>query len=273
MFSKNWIALITALAVVGTVACGGGSEEGATSAKPTADSSHSTESSTPATSAPTSSAAPGAMGSATVNGSIRFEGEVPKLRPLKMDADPGCAKKHSDEVMPEVLVLGDNSELANVYVRVSAGLAAGSYAAPAEAVTLDQDGCQYTPHVVALVAGQKFKVLNSDGLLHNVHGLGKLNPTFNRAMPAAVTEAEYQFDKEEVFKIKCDVHPWMGAWIAVSSHPFFDVTQRDGQFEIAHLPAGDYTIEAWHERLGTKSAQVNLVDGGSAQTDFVFAVN
>jgi len=186
-----------------------------------------------------------------------------------MDADPGCAKKHSEEVMPEVLVLGEDNALANVMVYVSGG-AGGSYPSPSDAAVLDQRGCRYSPHVISVQTGQPFKILNSDGLLHNVHGLPKVNTAFNKAMPAAVTEADYVFDKEEVFKIKCDVHPWMGAWVGVFGHPFHGVTGTDGTFSLDGLAAGTYDIEALHERLGTLTAQVTVADGEISTHDFVF---
>jgi hypothetical protein len=106
-----------------------------------------------------------------------------------------------------------------------------------------------------------------------VHSLPKVNTGFNKAMPATVTEAEYTFDKEEfMFKIKCDVHPWMGAFVTVSKHPFFAVTGDDGKFKIDGLPDGSYTIEAWHEYttgFPAQTAQVTI-SGGAATQDFVF---
>ena len=206
----------------------------------------------------------------TVSGTVKFEGTAPKLRALKMDADPGCAKKHSGPVMPEVLVLGDGNTMANIFVRVTG--VGGSHSAPSDPVVMDQNGCQYNPHVMGVMVDQKFLIKNSDGLLHNVHSLPKINQGFNRAMPAAVTEAKYTFDKEELmFKIKCDVHPWMNAWVGVMTHPFFDVTGQDGKFEIKNLPAGTYEIEVWHERLGTKSSSVTVGADDTKTVDFTLS--
>ena len=106
---------------------------------------------------------------------------------------------------------------------------------------MDQVGCQYVPHVMGLMVGQAFKVLNSDGILHNVHALSKVNRPFNMAMPPTRKEASETFTKEEgMFTVKCDVHPWMRSYISVSSHPFFAVTGEDGSFTIKNLPAGEY---------------------------------
>jgi plastocyanin len=207
----------------------------------------------------------------TVSGTVKFEGTAPKLRPLKMDADPGCAKKHSGPVMPDVLVLGEGNSMANIFVRVTG--VGGKHSAPSDPVVMDQNGCKYNPHVMGVMVGQKFLIKNSDGLLHNVHSLAKINQAFNRAMPAAVTEAEYTFDKEELmFKIKCDVHPWMNAYVGVVTHPFFDVTGTDGKFEIKGVPAGTYEVEAWHEKLGSKTASVTVGDSDTQTLDFSLSV-
>ncbi len=207
----------------------------------------------------------------TVTGTVKFEGNAPKLRPLKMDADPGCAKKHSTPQMPEVLALGDGNTMGNIFVYVKG--VSGNFPAPSEAAVLDQKGCKYVPHVMGVMVGQTFLIKNSDGLLHNVHSLPKVNQSFNRAMPAAVTEAEYTFDKEEfMFKIKCDVHPWMGAYVGVMTHPFFDVTGTDGKFEISGVPAGNYEIVAWHEKLGTKTSTVTVGDSDTQTVDFAMSV-
>ena len=117
------------------------------------------------------------------------------------------------------------------------------------------------------------KILNPDGTLHNVHSLGKINPEFYMAIPKFSTEAQKAFDKPEfMFAMKCDVHPWMGAWVSVLPNPFFAVTKADGKFEIKDLPAGTYQIEAWHEKLGTKTATVTVRDGAAVASDFTFSL-
>jgi len=128
----------------------------------------------------------------------------------------------------------------------------------------------YTP--LTLQVGQELKVLNSDGVLHNVHALPKVNGQFNMAMPATRKDAEHTFDKAEPdpFTVKCDVHPWMTAHVSIFEHPYFGVTKDDGKFKLADLPAGTYEIEAWHEKLGSKIEKVTVADGESKTVDFKF---
>ena len=215
----------------------------------------------------------GTAGAATLSGTVKFEGTAPALKPVEMNADPNCARKHSTAVANEMLVLGSGNTVANILVRVKSGLPAGkTYPAPATPAVIDQSGCQYKPHVLGMMVGQKLKIKNSDGLLHNVHALPKTNAEFNRAMPATMTEFEHTFDKaEDVFRVKCDVHPWMGSWVSVMAHPFFSVTSTDGTFKIDNLPAGTYQIEAWHEKLPAKTVSVTVAADEKKTVDFTLA--
>jgi plastocyanin len=208
----------------------------------------------------------------TISGTATYDGKVPALKPLSVAAEPICAKQH-DSVPNEMLVLGAGNTMANVLVRVVSGLPAGkTYPAPTTPVTMDQHGCQYKPHVMGIMVGQPFKVLNSDGILHNVHALSKVNATFNMAMPPTRKEASATFGKEEgMFVIKCDVHPWMQSYMGVFSHPFFAVTGPDGKYTIPNLPAGTYEIEAWHEKLGTQKSKVTVGASDTQTAAFKFA--
>ena len=221
------------------------------------------------------SAWPGvASAASSVTGTVTFTGKAPVIRPLAMEADPACAKKHTAPVPNEALVLGNGSTMGNIMVWVSKGLPAGkTWPAPKTPVTLDQRGCQYLPHVMGIMVGQPYRILNSDGILHNIHTLPKINPAFNRGQPATVKEITTTFPKPEtLFLVKCDVHPWMSAYIGVYTHPFFSVTSTDGKFTIPGLDAGTYEISAWHEKLGTQTASVTVTGNETKPQDFKFAV-
>jgi plastocyanin len=216
-----------------------------------------------------------ALAASTITGTVTFDGKAPVLRPIAMDAEPVCLKKHAGHaVQNEMLVLGNGQTMGNVMVWVSKGLPAGkTYPASKTPVVVDQDGCMYKPHVMGIMVGQTYRILNTDGILHNIHTLPKINPAFNRGQPATVKEMTTTFPKpESMFQIKCDVHPWMSAYMGVFTHPFFSVTSTDGKFTISGLDPGTYEITAWHERLGTQTASV-MVSGTDTKTqNFKFAV-
>lgn len=215
----------------------------------------------------------GATSAATITGTVVYEGKVPALKPIDMAADAHCAKMHGTPQPNEMLVLGAGNSMANIMVSVNSGLAAGkTWPAPKDPVVMDQKGCHYEPHVFGLMVGQTLKVLNSDGILHNVHALPKVNKPFNMAMPATVKESTQSFGKAEgMFLIKCDVHPWMGAYAGVFMHPFFSVTKNDGKFSITGLDAGTYEIQAWHERLGVQKASVTVGANETKTVQFKFS--
>ena len=209
---------------------------------------------------------------ATIAGTVKFEGEAPKFKEIKMDADPICLSHHSTAVYPETLAVGDGNTMANVFVYVKSGLAKKDYPAPGESAELTQSGCMYAPHVFGVMLNQPLKILNPDGTLHNVHVLSKDNPEENIAMPKFRAEMSKTFTKEEfMFPVKCDVHPWMNAYISVMAHPFFSTTKLDGNFSIANLPAGTYEIEAWHEKLGVQTASVTVGAEETKTVDFTFS--
>lgn len=205
-----------------------------------------------------------------VSGRVAFEGTPPKMLPLRMDADKVCKVAHKEPVRGEEVVVNSNNTLKNVLVYVKDGLGNKKFDVPSKKVVFDQHGCQYHPHVLGIQAGQEMEVMNSDPTLHNVHSLSKDNPQFNVAQPKQGMKLTKKFDKAEVFKVKCEVHTWMGAYIGVFSHPFYAVTGDDGSFTLSKLPAGEYTIEAWHEKYGTQTAKVKVDAAGKATADFKF---
>ena len=210
--------------------------------------------------------------SATIKGKIIYEGEKPKLKEIKMDADPICLGFHKEQTHPQTITLGENNEMANVFVHIVEGLPKKAWPVPIEPLVLNQKGCMYDPAVFGVMAGQPVKILNPDGTLHNVHALSKINPEFNLAMPKFRTEVTKIFDKPEfMFAIKCDVHPWMVTWGTVTDHPFFDTTDLTGTYEIKDVPAGTYVIEAWQQRLSPQRVNVTIAEGETKETDFKFS--
>jgi plastocyanin len=214
-----------------------------------------------------------AFAASSVTGVVTFDGKVPTIRPLAMEADPACAKMHAKPAPNEMLVLGSGNTMGNILVWVSKGLPSGkTWPAPKTPVTLDQKGCTYVPHVMGIMVGQPYRILNSDGILHNIHTLPKVNPSFNKGMPATLKETSTVFAKPEaVFNIKCDVHPWMSAYVAVFTHPFYSVTGTDGKFNITGLDPGTYEITAWHEKLGTQTASITVGANESKAQNFKFS--
>jgi hypothetical protein len=226
-----------------------------------------------ASAAPAASAAgpaAGATGSASITGKIVFSGTVPPPEKYKMSADAFCAKAHPGDVAKQDIEIGPDKGIADVFVYVKSGIS-GTYPPPAAAATIDQKGCRYTPHVFGVVAGQNIDILNSDPTLHNIHSLPEKNEPFNLAMPVQGMKYTKKFEKPEVMvRIKCDVHGWMSAYCGVVAHPFFAVTAADGTYTIKDLPAGTYTIEAWHEKLGTQTQQVTVGATESKPAAFTF---
>ena len=215
-----------------------------------------------------------AVAASSITGTVIFDGKAPALRPLDMKAEDVCHKKHGGKPAPnEALVLGTGNTMAHIMVWVSKGLPAGkTWPVPKTPVVLEQNGCVYLPHVMGIMVGQPYKILNSDGILHNIHTLPKINPSFNRGQPATVKEMTTSFPKPEaIFQVKCDVHPWMSAYIAVHTHPFFSATSTDGKFTISGLDAGTYEISAWHERLGTQTASLTVAANDAKTQNFKFA--
>lgn len=189
----------------------------------------------------------------SIKGTVLFEGEPPERATLQRDSDPKCSKGKTDEA-----IVVTKGKLRDVVVRIKNGTA-GKHAAPAAPAFLDQQDCMYTPRVVAIVAGQKLQVRNSDNTFHNVWGVVRNKDLFNK--PQAPKTADLSLDPaatkpDDIVELKCGAHPWMHAYVAVHDHPYFAVTKPDGTFQITGLPEGKYTLEAWHPELGTKSMTV-----------------
>jgi plastocyanin len=212
------------------------------------------------------------LAAAEISGKVKLNGTPPPEASMKM-TDPVCSKERaSDTVSSRHYVVGADKGLANVLVYIKEG--AAPKAAPAEAVLLDQTKCEYQPYVMGMQAGQKIKVRNSDPTLHNVNAQPKINKGFNIGQPVKGMIAEKSFDKaeEEFIRIKCDVHPWMFAYVSVLDHPYFAVTDKDGNFKITGVPAGKYTLGFRHPKCGAKTQEVTLADSDTKTLDVTLDV-
>jgi len=196
----------------------------------------------------------GAFGTGVISGTVKLKGKAPEMKPVTTP-DPFCARQ---PVKEEDVLVGAGNGLRNVVVRVVKG-ATGTYEAPKTAAVVDQSGCMYRPRVQVVMAGQPVQIQNSDQTLHNVHTYKGPSTMFNQAQIPGMAPISKTFaDGGQVVKFKCDVHPWMTGYVAIATNPFFAVSDADGNFKIEKLPPGTYTLEAWHERLGTKTADVQV---------------
>ena len=232
------------ICVMSMAACGGGSEQPSGAGAPAANAPAATDT---------------ADGPGVIVGTVTFDGTAPAPRALRMDSDPKCIPEPG--ATSELLVVGPGNGLQNVFVYVKDGLGARRYAVPTTPFVLDQKGCRYIPHVFGVQVGQPVQIGNSDPTLHNVNSAPKTNRAFNFGQAPSTPSVTRTFDSPEIgVPFRCDVHTWMNAYAGVVPHPFFAVTKADGTFEIKGLPPGTYTIELWHEQLGTQTQSVT-VDG------------
>jgi plastocyanin len=211
---------------------------------------------------------------AQVTGKVTLDGEAPERGTVDMSAVEQCAQLHTEPVLEEEVVAGEGGELANVVVSVKPAEGELSGEVPSEPAVLDQEGCQYKPHVLAVMTGQEFHVKNSDAFLHNVHSMAEKNPAFNKGQPNVDPGMKVDPMKEpEAFEVKCDVHPWMKAHVVVFPHPYFAVSKDDGTYEIpAGLPDGKYTVTFWHEKFGEQEGpEIEVTEGKAEVEDFAMA--
>ena len=270
MTLKQFVSTLCASILVFSIACGGGHE--ATHEDEGEDDEEVTSTDTAAgTAAAPAAAAPAAVSAdaATVTGLVKFEGAPAAMPALQMGADAACQAQHKTPVKDEEVVVGPAGELANVLVYVKNAPAAPANSTPA---MLDQKGCQYIPHVSAIQVGQPLQIKNSDNTLHNVHAMPAVNKQFNEGQPVQNMVSTKKFDKVEMtpFRIKCDVHGWMKSYMAVLPHPWHGVSGANGNFTIANLPPGNYTLVAWHEKYGTQEQQVTVGAKEQKQVSFTF---
>jgi len=211
---------------------------------------------------------------ADVTGTITLSGTPPEEKVNEaLAANPDCGKLHSEPVKTQFYVLGSKGELAGVVITVK-GISGKSTGESATPLVLDQKGCEYSPYITAVQTGQKIVVKNSDPVFHNVDVVPVTagNPPANKAQGPGAPDVTLSFPNAESFlKFKCDVHPWMFAYVTVVDSPYFSVSAKDGSYKISNLPPGKYTIEAAHRKAGKVTKDIEVKDGANT-LDFTMEV-
>jgi len=210
-----------------------------------------------------------------LSGSVQYDGnpmpKIPKTQLKKLSNDPFCGSTHKEPVYRQGLIVNENKTLKNVLVYLNDTKYEGDIIK--DTVILDQNGCLYSPRVIGIMQDQKLQINNKDATLHNIHTLSKINKAFNAGQPAGVPLYK-EFDEVEApFPVKCDVHPWMKAYISVFDHPYFAITDDSGKYIIENIPPGKYEVVAWHERdskyKGYTQTQLVEIGEGGAMLNFV----
>jgi len=206
----------------------------------------------------------------TVTGVISFKGVAPKVPMLDMTSDPGCPKKPE----PADVVMVKDGKLANVFIYIKQGLPQGTFTPPSTPVVLTQKGCRYSPHIIGIMAGQPFTILNQDTADHNIHSMSSGNAPFNESQSPTDKPIVKTFRYPEMkMVLECDQHQWMRAYVNVMSHPYFAVSAVDGSFAIPDLPPGEYTLAAVHEKFGEQTMKIKVGPKQNVKADFGFTAN
>jgi plastocyanin len=208
-----------------------------------------------------------------IAGTVKLDGQAPHQKPIDMSKDPACMQGRTGMVTTENVVVGANGGLANVVVYISQGLTGNEAATASKPAMMDQKGCQYVPHVVAVNVGQHLTVLNNDKTAHNIHPQPNPvggNAQWNKSQMAGSSPFDVTWANEEVaIPVKCNIHPWMHGYIAVVKGPF-GLSNDAGSFKLENVPPGTYTLTAWQETYGTQTQKVTVAGGKAAAANFTF---
>ena len=255
------VFLILALCLAG---CGGDAGDGgetadagaAPAAEPTAE---------PATASESGYTVVAVEDAGTIRGVVLFAGTVPAARTVGVTEDVDAC---GETVLIQTLEVGSGRGLANVVVSLTDIDRGAALNAPASPPSLDQRGCRFSPHVLLAGVDQGVAIRNSDPMSHNVHTVSFDNRPVNKMQPPELEKLEVTFGVAEKVKVKCDIHEWMSAWVVVADHPYHAITGADGSFTLENVPPGTYTLEVWHEDLGSTTRTVTVTAGQSTEASF-----
>jgi carboxypeptidase family protein len=274
MSMKKFLSAMFAVMLVLAISCGKGKEASKEDEGEDDEAPQTTTTAAASTAAAPTAAAPAAAAASpdagTLTGVVKLAVAAPAMPAIQMSADPYCQSQHTTPAHDEEVVVDPQGDLANVFIYVKN--ISGNFAPPATHVVMDQKGCQYHPHVNAVMVGQPLDIRNDDATLHNVHAMPVVNSQFNEGQPVQGMVSTKKFDKPEMtpFKVKCDVHGWMKSYMAVMPHPFYAVSAMNGTYTIPNLPPGTYTIVAWHEKYPQQEQQVTVGPKESKTLNFTF---
>jgi plastocyanin len=255
--NKTWAAMLGLLCLLGiSILVGCNKKEEATEVQPAAPAASMAPAATPID--------PSTV--ASVSGTVKLGGAAPKAAKIDMSQDAACKGANTAET-----IVADGGNLANVFVYVKEGLGDRTFDVPKDAVTIDQQGCKYHPHVLGVMIGQNIDIKNDDPTTHNIHPTPASNREWNESQPPAAAPIEKTFAREEIMlPVKCNQHPWMRMYINVVKSPFYAVSGPDGKYEIKGLPPGDYTLAFVQEKLGEQTQKVTVAAKDSKTVDQTF---
>jgi hypothetical protein len=205
----------------------------------------------------------------TIQGSVKIHGTPPRRRRMKAASDPECAKMHPSGVLLDDIVVDAESNVRWAFVYVADGVqdVPQGFLTP---LLLDQVGCRFEPHILGVRVNQPINIINNDPLLHTVHASTTVNEGFNFGLLEAGRYETRTFSEPEIMiPIRCDVHPWMRAWIGVLDHPYFCVTSESGAYAIRDLAPGSYLVKVWHELYATASRRIDVHPGVDVRLDLI----
>lgn len=261
---KNWLAGFGIVVIA--AGCSGGGDEGGETPPAPAESEGSSAAAPAAGGETASGSASGVMGK------ITFSGERPERSVIEVEGDAKCKEMHADEpLLSDREVVSEDGGIQWAFVQIT-NPPEKDYPLPAEPAVLDQVGCRYTPHVLGMRAGQELEVRNSDNTLHNVRSISRINRGRNFGQPAgSEPRIMDEFKKpEEGVRMKCDIHPWMTGFVFVMDHPYWAVTDENGNYSIEGLPPGEYKVEVWHEKYKLQRHTVTVPEGGMAELNAAY---